>query len=100
MLIPVYRDELERRQLTHTIQLLKLELSQKQLLLETIRSECGGQLEEMKEQLADTQHQKRLASLRLQSTTQTYEQEVRTLTEENRRLNSKLETQVPCTSYA
>lgn len=88
------RDELERRQLTHTIQLLKLEVSQKQLLLETVRGETGGQLEELREQLADTQHEKKLFSLKLQSMTHAYEQEVKTLRERNKLLNNKLETQV------
>ncbi len=90
----VYRDDLERRQLSHTIQLLKLELSQKQLLLETVRSETGGQLEELREQLADAQHEKTLASLRLQSLTHAYEQEVKTLRERNRHLKTELEAQV------
>jgi len=94
-----HRDELEKRGLSHTVQLLKLELSQKQLLLETVRSETGGQLEELREQLADAQHGKRLATLRLQSMTHAYEQEMSTLREKNRVIKNELEAkqmQVKC----
>ncbi len=96
MLTLAHRDELERKQFTHTIQLLKLELSQKQLLLETVRSEYGGQLEEMREELADTEHQKRLTSLKLQSITHAYEEEVKALREKNGQLKGELEALVTC----
>lgn len=72
-----FRVELEKRQLVHTIQLLKLELSQKQLLLDAARNEQASHLEELQEQLADATHEKRLLSLRLQSLTHGYEQELR-----------------------
>ena len=71
--------ELEQRQLVHTIQLLKLELSQKQLLLDTDRNEHASQLEELQEQVADTRHEKKLAELRLQSVACSYEQELKDL---------------------
>lgn len=63
----------------HTIQLLKLELSQKQLLLDTDRNEHASQLEELQEQLADARHGKKLAQLQLQSATCAYKQELKEL---------------------
>lgn len=71
------RVELEQRQLVHTIQLLKLELSQKQLLLDVARNEQASQLEELQEQLANAAHEKKLMSLRLQSLSHNYEHELR-----------------------
>lgn len=75
----------------HTIQLLKLELSQKQLIIDTAHSEQASQIEELKEQLADASHEKKLLSLRLQSLTHGYEQELKRarekLAEERARLD-------------
>ena len=82
------RDELERRQLVHTIQLLKLEVSQKQLMLETVRNEQASQVEELSERLSDTLHEKKLVTLRLQSLTHAYEQEVGSLRGRVRQLQS------------
>lgn len=72
-----FRDELERKQLLHTIQLLKLELSQKQLVIDTSHNEQASQIEELREFLADAQHEKKLLSLRLQSLSHGYEQELK-----------------------
>lgn len=71
------RDELEKRQLLHTIQLLKLELSQKQLIIDTWSNEQVSQMEDLRELLADTQHEKKLLSLRVQSMSHGYEQELK-----------------------
>ena len=68
---------MEKRQLLHTIDLLKLELSQKQLIIDTAQNEQASQLEELKELLADAQHEKKLLSLRIQSLSHGYEQELK-----------------------
>ena len=65
----------------HTIQLLKLEVSQKQLILESVKNEQASQLEELREKLADVCHEKKLLSLRLQSMTAAYEQELKVVKE-------------------
>ena len=70
------RDELERRELLHSVQLLRLEVSQKQLVIEALKTERATELEEMKEQLADAQHENKLLKLRLQSLTHAYEKEM------------------------
>ena len=67
------RMELERRQLHHTIQILKLELSQKQLLMESLQSEHTSKVEELQEQLADAECEKKLLCHRLQALTQMHE---------------------------
>ncbi len=75
--IIVNRDELEKRQLLHTVELLKLELSQKQLIIDTAQNEQASQIEELRELLADAQHEKKLLSLRVQSLSHGYEQELK-----------------------
>jgi progesterone-induced-blocking factor 1 len=70
------RDELERRELLHSVQLLRLEVSQKQLVIEAMKTERATELEELREQLADAQHDNKLLKLRLQSLTHAYEREM------------------------
>ena len=76
------RVDLEKRQLLHTIQLLKLELSQKQLLLDTDRNEHASELEDLEERLSDALHERKLTQLRLESVTSSYEQELKELQQE------------------
>ena len=71
------RDDLEKCQLLHTIQLLKLQTSQKQLVIDTCHNKQASQIEELRELLADAQHEKRLLSLRVQSLSHGYEQELK-----------------------
>lgn len=68
---------MEKCQLLHNIQLLKLELSQKQLIIDTSRNEQASQIEELRELLADAKHEKKLLSLRVQSLSHGYEQELK-----------------------
>ncbi len=77
--LDITREELEKRQLLHSLQLLKLELSQKNLMIDTLRHEGATQLEEVQERLTDALHEKRLLQVQLKSTTQAYEQELRQL---------------------
>lgn len=60
----------------HTVQLLRLEVSQKQLVIEALKTERASELEEMREQLADAQHENKLLKLRLQSLSHAYEKEM------------------------
>ena len=77
MILLTLRDELEKRQLLHNVELLKLELSQKQLVIDTAHNEQASELEELRELLADAQHEKKLLSLRVQSLSHGYEQELK-----------------------
>lgn len=67
------RLELERRQLLHTIQLLKLELSQKQLVMDSLKTEQASRVEELQEQLSDADCEKKLLEHRLRALTQVHE---------------------------
>ena len=58
------------------MQLLRLEVSQKQLVIEALKTEQASEVEEMREQLADAQHENKLLKLRLQSLTHAYEKEM------------------------
>lgn len=71
-----HRDELERRELAHTVQLLRLELSQKQLVIEALKTEQASEVEDLREKLADALHEKKLLKLRLQSLSHAFEKEV------------------------
>lgn len=81
--LDVTREELERRQLLHTGQLLKLELAQKNLLLDSLRHEHASLREELQEKLSDALHERKLLQLRLAAITQAYEQELCQLREKS-----------------
>lgn len=89
-----HREELEKRQLLHNIELLKLELSQKQLIIDTAHNEQASQLEELRELLADAQHEKKLLSLQVQSLSHGYEQELKRAREKLHEERSRVEREV------
>ncbi|KAM8976481.1 progesterone-induced-blocking factor 1 [Pelodytes ibericus] len=68
----ITRQLIERKELLHNLQLLKIELSQKNLMIENLKGEYLTKIEELEEKLNDTHHQKKLLALRLdtQSTLQ------------------------------
>ena len=67
------RIELERRQLTHSIQLLKLEISQKNMLIEAMKTEHLNTVEELEEKLSDVVCERKLLQQRLRALTHVYE---------------------------
>ncbi len=58
---------LERKQLLHDLQLLKIELSQKSLLLDNVKADSIQKVEELEEKLTDALHQKQILQARLES---------------------------------
>ncbi|XP_055893566.1 progesterone-induced-blocking factor 1-like [Biomphalaria glabrata] len=68
---------IERKQLLHDIQLLKIELSQKNLTLENMKVEHLQQIEELDEKLHDVTHQKQILQARLESELQIQSDEAR-----------------------
>ncbi|KAK3100601.1 hypothetical protein FSP39_022354 [Pinctada imbricata] len=58
---------IERKQLLHDLQLLKIELSQKNLTIENMKAEALNKVEELEEQLTDALHQKQILTARLES---------------------------------
>ncbi|XP_012943699.1 progesterone-induced-blocking factor 1 [Aplysia californica] len=58
---------IERKQMLHDMQLLKIEVSQKNLALENLKAEHLQQTEELEEKLHDATHQKQILQARLES---------------------------------
>lgn len=72
----VTHSELERKQLLHNLELLKLELSQKKLLIATKENEHVNRVEELEEKLSNVLHEKKLLQVQLSSVTTEYQQEL------------------------
>ena len=86
----VTKDDLERRQLLHNLQLLKLEVSQKELVIDTLKAEHASQVEDLQERLADLAHEKQLVQARLKSLSQAYDAELRLIREQTQQEMSVL----------
>ncbi|XP_041644591.1 progesterone-induced-blocking factor 1 isoform X1 [Cheilinus undulatus] len=63
----VTRQLIERKELLHNIQLLKIELSQKNLIIDNMKADHMSKIEELEERLNDAIHQKQVLALRLDS---------------------------------
>ncbi|XP_031598051.1 progesterone-induced-blocking factor 1 [Oreochromis aureus] len=61
----VTRQLIERKELLHNVQLLKIELSQKNLIIDNMKADHMSKIEELEERLNDTLHQKQVLVLRL-----------------------------------
>ncbi|XP_076467958.1 progesterone-induced-blocking factor 1-like [Babylonia areolata] len=58
---------IERKQLVHDMQVLKIELSQKNMTIESLKVEHLQRVEELEERLHDVTHQKQILQARLES---------------------------------
>ncbi|NXO76879.1 PIBF1 factor, partial [Sitta europaea] len=65
--VKITKQLIERKELIHNVQLLKIELSQKNLMIDNLKVEYLTKIEELEEKLNDAIHQKQLLSLRLDS---------------------------------
>ncbi|XP_049634871.1 progesterone-induced-blocking factor 1 [Suncus etruscus] len=65
--IKVTRQLIERKELLHNIQLLKIELSQKNMMIDNLKVDYLTKIEELEEKLNDALHQKQVLTLRLDS---------------------------------
>ncbi|XP_051706576.2 progesterone-induced-blocking factor 1 isoform X5 [Oryctolagus cuniculus] len=65
--IKITRQLIERKELLHNIQLLKIELSQKNMMIDNLKVDYLTKIEELEEKLNDALHQKQLLTLRLDS---------------------------------
>ncbi|XP_072706190.1 progesterone-induced-blocking factor 1 isoform X2 [Ciconia boyciana] len=65
--VKITKQLIERKELFHNLQLLKIELSQKNLMIDNLKVEYLTKIEELEEKLNDAIHQKQLLSLRLDS---------------------------------
>jgi len=58
---------IERKQLSHDMQLLRIELSQKHLQIENMKAEYLQRVDDLDEKLNDERHQKQILQARLES---------------------------------
>ncbi|XP_036396991.1 progesterone-induced-blocking factor 1 [Megalops cyprinoides] len=63
----ITRQLIERKELLHNLQLLKIELSQKNLIIDNLKVDHLTKTEELEERLNEALHQKQLLALRLDS---------------------------------
>ncbi|XP_056411481.1 progesterone-induced-blocking factor 1 [Hyla sarda] len=73
----ITRQLIERKELLHNLQLLKIELSQKNLMIDNLKGEYLTKIEELEEKLNDTVHQKQLLALRLETQTKIQQEDTR-----------------------
>ncbi|XP_066437224.1 progesterone-induced-blocking factor 1 [Eleutherodactylus coqui] len=73
----ITRQLIERKELLHNLQLLKIELSQKNLMIDNLKGEYLTKIEELEEKLNDTVHQKQLLALRLETQTKIQQEDSR-----------------------
>ncbi|XP_007447162.1 PREDICTED: progesterone-induced-blocking factor 1 [Lipotes vexillifer] len=65
--IKITKQLIERKELLHNIQLLKIELSQKNMMIDNLKVDYLTKIEELEEKLNDALHQKQLLTLRLEN---------------------------------
>ncbi|GCB66648.1 hypothetical protein scyTo_0007911 [Scyliorhinus torazame] len=63
----VTKQLIERKELLHNLQLLKIELSQKNLVIDNLKVEYLTKIEDLEERLNDSLHQKQLLQVRLEN---------------------------------
>ena len=63
--VKVTKQLIERKQMIHDLQLMKIELSQKNLIIDNLKTENAGKVEELEERLADISHQKHILQVML-----------------------------------
>ncbi|XP_039272489.2 progesterone-induced-blocking factor 1-like [Styela clava] len=63
----VSRHEFERKQMVHDLQLLRIELSQKNLVIDNMKADHMSKVEELEERLNDTLHKRQILQARLES---------------------------------
>ncbi|CDR00370.1 unnamed protein product [Oncorhynchus mykiss] len=73
----VTRQLLERKELLHNLQLLKIEMSQKNLIIDNMKVDHLTKTEELEERLNVALHQKQVLALRLDSQLQLTQDESR-----------------------
>ena len=69
---------IEKKQLLHDLDRLKIELSQKSMLLETYKAEHLNKIDELEEKLADVTYSKHMLKARLESQLKLKEDEAKT----------------------
>ncbi|XP_033646351.1 progesterone-induced-blocking factor 1-like [Asterias rubens] len=75
--VKVTKQLIERKQMMHDLQLMKIELSQKNLIIDNLKTENAGKVEELEERLADISHQKHILQANLEAQLNIHKQDSR-----------------------
>eukprot|EP00057_Strongylocentrotus_purpuratus_P033656 XP_792266.3 PREDICTED: progesterone-induced-blocking factor 1 isoform X1 [Strongylocentrotus purpuratus] len=75
----ITRQLIERKQLLHDLQLVKIELSQKNLIIDNLNAEHLASVEELEERLGDASHTKQILQARLEAQLNVNKEEARHL---------------------
>nr|XP_054770720.1 progesterone-induced-blocking factor 1-like [Lytechinus pictus] len=75
----ITRQLIERKQLLHDLQLVKIELSQKNLIIDNLKAEQLARVEELEEKLGDASHTKQILQARLEAQLNVNKEEARHL---------------------
>ncbi|XP_002737941.1 progesterone-induced-blocking factor 1-like [Saccoglossus kowalevskii] len=73
----VTKQLIERKQLLHDLQLLKIELSQKNLTIDNLNAESSSKIDELEEKLADAIREKQLLRAKLESQLKLHDEDAR-----------------------
>ena len=86
----ITKHEIEKKQLMHDLELLRIELSQKTLIIDNMKVEHLSKVDELEELLADTKHDKQILQARLESQLKLQQQESRSSLERTRQEMAKI----------
>uniref|UniRef100_T1IU59 Progesterone-induced-blocking factor 1 n=1 Tax=Strigamia maritima TaxID=126957 RepID=T1IU59_STRMM len=79
------KQQLERKQLLHDLQLLKIELSHKSNIIDNMKAEYMTKVDDLEEKMADVQHQKQVIQARLEAQLKLHEEESKRRLMQNRK---------------
>lgn len=83
----ITKEMINKKQLQHDLELARIELSQKNLVIDTMKAEYLSKIDEVEETLSDAIHQKQIIVAKFQN-------QIRTLTEEYSHENKNLKQEV------
>ena len=90
----ITKHEIERKQLMHDLELLRIELSQKNLIIDNMKAENLAKVDELEEGLSDARHEKQMLQARLESQLKLQQEESKGRLERMRREVSTLVNRV------
>lgn len=86
----ITKDEIEKKQLLHDLELLHIELSQKNLIIDNMKVDYLSKVDELEELLADTKHDKQILQARLESQLKLQQEEAKSSLERTRQEMAKI----------
>lgn len=86
----ITKHEIERKQLLHDLELVRIELSQKNLVIDNMKVDHMSKVDELEELLADTRHEKQILQARLESQLKLQQEEAKSSLERTRQEMAKI----------